>query len=145
MPSEQNQSIVRRFFDEMCNGRKLALADEIYSTNHVLHDPSSPVGPGPQGLKDLVGLYQRAFPDARWTVDELFTANGERVVVQWTGSGTQNGELMGIAPTRKSVRVTGTWVFKITGGKIVESWNHWDCLGMLQQLGVVPSLVDTKK
>ena len=42
------------------------------------------------------------------------------------------------------VAVTGIWMFRFAGGKIVESWNNWDCLGMLQQLGVVPAMSSTR-
>ena len=131
MSSEQNKVLVRRFFDEVCNGRKLAVADEIYSSGHVYHDPSAPTGPGPKGIKDVIGAYHGAYADAHWTVHEVIPAENH-IVVLWTGNGTQTGELMGISPTRKKVSVTGTWLFKISGGKIVESWNHWDSLGMLQ-------------
>lgn len=59
-----------------------------------------------------------------------------------TGRGTHKAELQGnppIPPTGKQVVVPGVWIHRITGGKIVESWNVWDTLGMLQQLGVIPS------
>jgi len=140
MSSDQNQKLARRFFDEMCNGRKLEIATELFTSGHAYHDPSAPTGPGPDGMKQVIGSYQTAFADAKWTVNELFSADGDRVIVLWTGSGTQSGELMGIAPTKKSVRVDGIWILKCANGKIVESWNHWDSLGMLQQLGVVPTL-----
>jgi steroid delta-isomerase-like uncharacterized protein len=145
MSAETNLALVRRFFDEMCNARKLNVADEIYAANHAYHDPSVPTSPGPQGMKDVIGTYQTAYADAHWAIDDLFAADGDRVIARWTGSGTQSGELMGIAPTRRAVKVAGVWVFRIAGGRIAESWNHWDCLGMLQQLGVVPSMNAAKK
>ena len=66
----------------------------------------------------------------------MFAAGDDVVVTRWTGSGTHSGELMGIAPTRKKVKVPGVWIHRFSGGKIVESWNAWDTLGMLTQLGV---------
>jgi len=146
MSAEQNVALARRHFDEVCNARKLNIADDIYSSNHVYHDPSAPAGLGPQGVKDVIGTYHRAMSDAHWDVREVISGDGDRVIVRWAGSGTQNGELLGMPPTGKRVtNVTGTWIFRISGGKIVESWNNWDCLGMLQQLGVVPSMAETKK
>jgi predicted ester cyclase len=91
-------------------------------------------------MKQLIGTYQTAFGNATWTVHEMLDAAADTVVTRWTGSGTQTGELLGIAPTDKSVSVDGIWLHRIAGGKIVESWNVWDTLGMLQQLGVVPKL-----
>jgi predicted ester cyclase len=45
---------------------------------------------------------------------------------------------MGIAATGKKVRYTGISIVRIDQGKIVEGWDNWDALGMMQQLGVVP-------
>jgi predicted ester cyclase len=60
--------------------------------------------------------------------------------MRWTGSGTHTGELFGIPPTHRKVRVDGIWMLRVVDGKVAESWNCWDTLGMLQQLGVVPQL-----
>jgi steroid delta-isomerase-like uncharacterized protein len=141
MASEQNKTLVHRFFAEVCNGRKLDVAEELFSADHTYHDPASPgIGPGPEGMKQLIGAYQTGFGDATWTVQETMEAGQDTVVTRWTGSGTHSGVLMGIAPTGKKVNVPGIWIHRIAGGRIVESWNVWDTLGMLQQLGVVPSL-----
>ena len=139
-----NKAIVSRFFEEVCNGRKLAVADEIFATNHTYHDPSSPgIGSGPAGMKQLISTYQNAFADAHWFVDETLTA-GDTVITRWTARATQTADLQGIPATGKKVEVPGIWIHRIAGGKIVESWNVWDTLGMLQQMGVVPALGQTK-
>lgn len=139
MTTDQNKTLVRRFFDEMCNQRKLNVADELFAANHVYHDPQTPTGPGPDGMKQVIATYQTSFPDAHWDVVETITA-GNDIVTRWTGSGTQKVQLMGIPPTGKSVKVEGIWIHRIANNRIVESWNVWDTLGMLQQLGVVPSM-----
>lgn len=133
-------ALARRFVDEMCNGRALAVADEIFSADHLYHDPASPgVGKGAAGMRELIGTYHRGVKDARWDVQAM-TATADTVILRWTGSGTHTGELLGIAPTGRKVRVDGIWMLRVANGKIVESWNCWDTLGMLQQLGVVPQL-----
>ena len=138
--SEQGQALVRRFFDEVCNKRQLGVADQLFASNHLYHDPSDPwVGTGPNGQKDLIGLYHRAVSDARWVLHAMYDA-GDVVVTRWSGQGTHTGDLMGIAPTNKKVSVDGIWMHRVADGKIVESWNVWDTLGMLQQLGVVPAM-----
>ena len=142
--SEKNKALVKRFFDELCNGRKLEVADQIFSANHSYHDPQIPTGPGPQGMKQVISTYQKAYGDAHWDVNEMIAAGEDVVVTRWTGSGTHSAELMGIAPTRKKVKVSGIWIHRISAGKIVESWNNWDTLGMLQQLGVVPAMTQSK-
>ena len=138
--SDANLALARRFFDEMCNGRQLDIADQLFSPGHVYHDPASSwVGPGPSGMKDLIGAYQRSFGDAHWTVHAMLVAD-DTVVTRWTGSGTHTADLMGIAATNKKVAVDGIWMQRVASGKIAESWNCWDMLGLLQQLGVAPAV-----
>ena len=132
-----NQTLARRFFDETCNQGKLEIADEIFSPDHKYHDPSNPfIVPGAEGMKLLISTYQRAFTGAHWEIEEMIDA-GDRVVTRWTGSGTHQADLMSISPTGKQVQFTGIWIHRFACDKIVESWNVWDTLGMLQQLGVV--------
>ncbi|HWJ28497.1 MAG TPA: nuclear transport factor 2 family protein, partial [Flavisolibacter sp.] len=68
MATDQNQALVSRFFDEMCNQRNLSLADELFTPTHQYHDPQSPTGPGPEGMKAVISAYQTSFPDAHWHV-----------------------------------------------------------------------------
>jgi steroid delta-isomerase-like uncharacterized protein len=142
MATNQNQAVVRRFFDEMCNQRKLNIADELFSSNHVYNDPQAPTGPGPDGVKQVISAYQTGFPDAHWHVLDTIVQDNI-VVTRWKGTGTHKNELNGIPPTGKTVAVLGTWIHRFEGNKIVESWNAWDTLGMLQQLGVVPMVGQT--
>jgi len=142
MSAEENKTLVQRFFNEVCNARKLAVADELFSVHHSYTDPSSPGIPaGPEGQKQLLGIYQTSFPDCHWQVEEML-AEGDKVVTRWTARGTHQVELPGNPPlpaTGKAAIVPGVWIHQISGGKIVKSWNVWDTLGMLQQLGVIPT------
>ena len=142
MSTEENKALVRRFFEEVCNERKLGVAGELFSADHTYHDPSSPsIGPGPEGMKQLMSTYQTAFPDVHWDIDAmLVTEDGETVVTRWTGGGTHTADLPGLPATGKKAAVQGIWIHHLASGKIVESWNVWDTLGMLQQLGVVPTM-----
>ena len=74
----------------------------------------------------------------RWTIEEIFTSGDDRVTVRWTGSGRHTGDMHGIPPTGRTVREDAINVVRCSGGKIAESWEAWDTLGFLQQLGVVP-------
>jgi predicted ester cyclase len=131
------EAVVRRFYEDMCTGRKLDLADELFTPDHVMHDPQVPSGPGPQGMADLVSVYQNG-ADGHWTIEELFSAS-DRVVVRWTGSGSHIGELNGVPATGRPIRVDAISIHRMTGSKIAETWEVWDTLGLLQQIGVVPS------
>jgi predicted ester cyclase len=139
MATNQNQTLVRRFFDEVCNQQKLNVADELFSSNHEYNDPQAPTGPGPDGVKKVISTYQTAFQKAHWQVLETIVAENT-IITRWKGIGTNHHkELNGIPPTGKNAEVFGTWIHRIENNKIVESWNVWDTLGLLQQLGVVPA------
>jgi predicted ester cyclase len=82
-------------------------------------------------------MYLGAFPDLKVTSD-FQVAEGDKVVMRWTGTGTHTGELMGIPATGKRIEMTGIGIQRIAGGRIVEEWVESDQMGMMQQLGVVP-------
>jgi steroid delta-isomerase-like uncharacterized protein len=135
MPSE-NETLVRRFFEEFCNQRRSAVADELIADEYVAHGPQAPPAEGPDGVRERVGLYQEAV-DGHWNVEEMFSA-GDRVIARWTGTGTHRGELMGVEPTGQPIKVDAISIFRISNGKITEEWTVWDALGLLQQVGAVP-------
>jgi predicted ester cyclase len=66
-------------------------------------------------------------------------AEGERAAVRWTVRGTHQGGFMSLPPTGKEVRLSGITMYRLSGGKIAEGRSNFDQLGVLQQLGVIPS------
>jgi len=68
----------------------------------------------------------------------MVTDGIQNVVTRWTAIGTHQGPFMGIAPTGKRFTITGISFLRIFDGKIVEEWQQWDSLGLLQQLDVIP-------
>jgi len=139
--SEQNKALSRRGLNEVFNQGKLEVIHEIVDAKAVFHDPSVPGGKfeGPEGFKQFTQIYRNAFPDLHIAIHDLI-AEGDKVVARWTATGTHKGELMGIAPTGKHSTVTGMTCSRYENGKLVESWGNYDTLGMLQQLGVVPTM-----
>ncbi len=144
--SPDDKVIARRVREEIWNREALAIADQIIDANCVNHvtDPITPdFGRGAGGYKKLVTLYRSAFPDAHITIDDILS-DEDKVMVRWTARGTHKGQLLNLAPTSRQVTVTGIDVYRISGGKIQETWVSWDALGFLQQLGAVPSLGQAK-
>ena len=84
--------------------------------------------PGPEGFRQFYARLRSAFPDLRYTVDDLI-AEGDKVVVRWTWSCTHTSVFRGIAPTGKQATVTGMAIYCLAGGKIVERWVDWGCTG----------------
>ena len=139
MSSEQNKAIVRRLIEEAWKG-DLSVVDELIDRDYVGYDPSNPEPlRGPDGFKENVSTFRAAYSDARIIVDEQI-AEGDKVVTRWTGRGTHDGDLMGVAPTGKQVTVSGLTLSRLANGKVVEEYTNWDTFGMAQQLGVVPEL-----
>jgi steroid delta-isomerase-like uncharacterized protein len=134
MSVEENKAIFRRIVEEGFNKGNLAIVDELVATNHVNHTDNVH---GPEEYKQFINMYRTAFPDLHMTIEDQI-AEGDKVVNRWTSRGTHKGELMGIPPTGKQTTVTGMYVARIIGGKIVEEWGNLDALGMMQQIGVVP-------
>ena len=93
---------------------------------------------GVEDLKQFSVMLCSGFPDFRGTIEDLFAAEGHKVVLRFTFRGTHQGEFMGVAPTGRQVTMAGIDILRVADGKIVELWGQEDMLGMKQQLGVVP-------
>lgn len=138
--SEENKALARRFMDEVYNKGNLDLIDEVVAPNWVEHNPNTPEGMSGRvdDSKRFVEMYRNAFPDLHITIEDLI-AEGDKVVMRWTARGTHQGELMGVPPSGNRVEVTGINIERLEGGKFVESWSNYDFLGLMQQIGAVPS------
>jgi steroid delta-isomerase-like uncharacterized protein len=142
--STENQAIARRLIEEIWNNRKLEAVDELLAPTFTNHDPNTPdLGTGPEAYKKLVNLYIAAFPDLRFSIEELIS-DEDTVVMRWRSSGTHNGDLGGIAPTNKKIAVEGVTINHIKNGKILDQHVSWDALGMMQQLGVAPAVGEAR-
>jgi steroid delta-isomerase-like uncharacterized protein len=142
--SEVNKSVVRRLFEDVWNKGSMPVADELFAPTYAHHDSSTPdLGRGPESEKKRANLYRTAFPDVRFTIEDLI-AEGETVMARWSCRGTHKGDLNGIAATGKQFNITGVSNARFTNGKMVEGWVNWDALGLMQQLGVVPELGKAK-
>ena len=140
MSTEENKARVHRFYEEVFNRKNTAALDEFIDPQSVDH--SAPVGAqgGIAGAKQVACMFLAAFPDVRFTVEDLI-AEGDRVVARLTQCGTHYGMFLGLPPTGKRVQITGIEIFRFAGGKIVEHWNNYDDLGLFQQLGALPPMV----
>ncbi|WP_054814774.1 ester cyclase [Nocardia arizonensis] len=137
--SEQNKAASARVFDAW-NSRDFDVFAEVIAADAIDHDPQNPFADihGPEGLEKLARMYLAAFSDQRFLINEQI-AEGDFVTTRWTATGTNDGEMMGMPATGKPAVVQGMTINRLRDGKIVESWACWDALGMMQQLGVVPS------
>jgi steroid delta-isomerase-like uncharacterized protein len=143
MPAD-NKALIRRLYEEVWNKRKVELVSEIISPSHALQAPNV-VGSavGPEAYKRQLMSFLAGYPDLHWTIEDMI-AEDDKVVACWTISGTHRGEYLGIPATNKKVSVEGITIHHISKGKIMDSYSNWDALGMMQQLGAVPTLGKAK-
>ncbi len=139
MSTKKNQAIIRRWLEEGWSKGNLEIADELIDPNFIVHGAGGQtVSSGPEGVKQLVAAWRKGFPDGRMIIDDIF-GEDDKVVIRMTWRGTHTGDFNGIAPTGKEVSVTSIGIDRVVNDKIVEGWGEVNMLGMMQQLGVIPS------
>lgn len=135
MTVEDNKAIQRRYFEELNKGN-VEFAAEYLPLGAVYHGPMGD-WTREQFLEFHRGM-SKAFPDVHITLDEQ-VAEGDKVVARWTVRATHTGELQGIPPTGKQVTITGIIISRFENGRDVEAWEELNMLGLMQQIGAIPS------
>ncbi len=132
------KEIARAKFEDLWNGRKEGLLEELFAPDFVGHDPATaePIR-GIEGYRAWMKDMIRGLPDLRFELHEMI-AEGDRVVIRWTLRGTHLGKWNEIPATYKTVEITGMTLYRTADGKLAEMYNEWDSLGLLRQLGLLP-------
>jgi|SRR5215207_1844474 len=135
MSTEQNKELTLRWKEELWSKRNLNIVDELCASDYVGHISGVPeTVRGREVLKQLVAAYFAAFE-----VDdtpEFLVAEGDMVVIHDSYRFKHKGEFQGVPPTGKEASITGTDIYRISDGKIVEQWVEGDMLSLIQQLGI---------
>ena len=129
---------VARLLIDIFNRGTLDDADGVLASNYRYRGPGGELH-GASGWKHLAQMYRDAFPDVVMTIDEQI-AEGDKVVTRFTARGTHRGELAGVAPSGRFVSVPCLSIDRIAGGRIVESFELFDQLGMFQAIGTLPAM-----
>jgi steroid delta-isomerase-like uncharacterized protein len=135
--SEENKRLFRRCVEEGINKHNVDVLWEVYQ-DCVFVSPGTGEIKG-EALKNYMASYLAALAGLQCRVEDQ-VAEGDKVATRWSVTATHKGEFMGVAPTGKPIKVTGMTVSRILDGKVVEEWEEYDALGMMQQLGAVPPL-----
>ena len=144
MSVEENKAFERRLYEEIYIRKNSAAIEQFFATNWVCH-PSPPGMPsGLKGMKQWHDLNNKAIPDMQVKLEDM-VAEGDKVACRWTATGTHEGEFMGVPATNKQISLSGIHIDLITSGKVAETWNYSDMLGVMQQLGVIPSMGKNKR
>jgi predicted SnoaL-like aldol condensation-catalyzing enzyme len=131
---EANKALAQRFHDELFEQGNLAVADEILTPDFVWHaPPDQDFVVGPEAVKEVTTGLREFFPDLELSDDDVI-AEGDRVVIRWTLSGTGQMETGGVP-----VSYTGIDIFRIESGQLAELWQNTDDLGLEEQLAATPA------
>jgi predicted ester cyclase len=139
MASEANIEASKRVLEEGFTQGRVEVLDEICADDFVGHDPIA----GDQDLsavKETITGYRNAFPDLSFTVEDIFAA-GDRVAMRWSAVGTFENEFMGQQPTHEKGEPTvGISIDRFNDdGELVETWNQWDTVGFMREIGMMPA------
>lgn len=137
MTANDNKSVIRTFIEDVINQGRLERTDDIVIEDFVELDPLPGQAQGREGLKEAIRQMRSAFPDIRWTVDEML-AEGDKVFTRFTWSGTHEGAFLGVPATGRRITVKGMVIDRLVTGKMADSRILMDTLGLLQQLGALP-------
>lgn len=136
--SEQYKAAARNLIEKGLNQKDLTALDEYFSpglTDHAL-PPGLPAGL--EGRKMFASALLAAFPDLQVHIEDL-VAESDKLVTHYSVRGTHNGELMGIPRTGKQISISGIAIDRFEDGQSIEHWELFDQMGMMQQLGVIPT------
>ena len=133
---ERNEAVVRQVL-ALIDERNLDEAFELYALDYIYHGPGGQELRGRDGIRNLWEIWLVGFPDLHATVEDMVSA-GDKVVLRWRIEGTHTGEFLGIAPTNAKIDIGLTEIFRIANGQLVEAWDRYDGLTLMQQIGAIP-------
>lgn len=135
MASEDNISLMRRWYREVWRERKNDTIRELLAPDAALQGQTGPDEKivGPEGFAAFAETIRTAFPDTEVEIEDIFAVD-DKVAVRWVATGTHMGPCFGVDASGARVRICGTTIVRILNGKIVEAWDNWDRLGMLEQI-----------
>ncbi len=132
---EQNIELVKKMF-EAWGKEDMETFGELVAPGYVYYHPSNAEKPSSlEELREMAKVFWNAFPDMSFSMEDIF-AVGDRVTFRFIQRGTHTGDFMGIPATGNTFESSGILISRIEDGKVVEQWEEFDMLGMMQQLGM---------
>ena len=135
--SEANKNVARGFYEDVFNKKNLDALEKYCAPQFRDHHPMPGQGPGIPGVREVFGMFVGAFPDLKFTVEELI-AERDLVVARFTVVGTHKGPVFGAPATGKTVTFHGMDMIRVVDGKATDVWHYGDEMMVLAQLGVKP-------
>jgi steroid delta-isomerase-like uncharacterized protein len=145
METNQNTTIIRTLFEEVLSKGNISKCSDFIAKDIVLHDPAftKPIR-GLDAFTTMEMQYTQSFPGKKAIIEELFTTD-DKVIVRWRCQGTHKGSFNGISATNKPFNISGISIYRFDRGKIVEVWQNWDRLGLLEQIGEINQVYEMSR
>jgi steroid delta-isomerase-like uncharacterized protein len=134
---ERNKKLVLELATAFAQGDEARL-DALVAPGFVEHGAPREWPPGFAGAKAMIRTMRAAIPDLKPNIEEVI-AEGDKVVLVQTVTGTHRGPLYGVPPSGARVSLRTIDLFRVERGKVAEHWGVADNLGLMQQIGAVPA------
>lgn len=136
--SEANVNLMKRWFREVWGERRAETVVELFAVDGIAHGTSDRGG-DIHGLKEFLVFYEHltgSFSDMHFTIEDALDVD-DKVVVRWSATMRHTGDKLGFRATGKEVTITGVTIAKMRNGQVIEGWDNWDKLALLQQIGAI--------
>ena len=130
--TDSDRALGHLWFEEVWNKARREAISEMMASDALIHDGATKTL-GAEGCYPFYDRIRAAFPDIHITVDDTI-AEGDKLVVRWSCSCTHTGNGLGFPATGRTAFFAGITILRIAGGKIIEGWQNWDMLGLMDQL-----------
>jgi predicted ester cyclase len=120
--NEVNKGVVRRYIEEVLNGGRIELIDELFAPDMRAQ------------VRSIATDLRTNFPDMHERIETLI-CEGDTVAAFWILTGTQRGEFFGIPPTGRGIDIAGMSTYYLRDGVIVDDVAVIDWLEAVHQLG----------
>ena len=134
---DDNIQLMRRWFQEVWNDGRMQTVYDLLSPDSVARGQRGAEAEirGPEEFVKFAQEIHGSFSNIQMKVEDVFGA-GDQVVLRWSATMIHTGDALGFPASGRTVRSRGITIARIVDGKIVEGWDNWDQLGMLEQIGV---------
>jgi steroid delta-isomerase-like uncharacterized protein len=133
---QKNKQVVRQLFEATDRKDVERMGQLVSTSNYLFHFPGMPPMDW-NTTKQFSTAFVSSFPDLHHEIVDM-VAEGDKVAVRLTVTGTHKGELQGIPPTGKKVTFDATDFITLIDGKVSEEWLNADTMGLMQQIGAIP-------
>jgi steroid delta-isomerase-like uncharacterized protein len=135
--AQENKALAHRAYVEVFQQGQPEAADELFAPEYVWHTPAMPEPiHGSEGVQRFAAMMRVGFPDYQLTEEDSI-AEGDKVACRWTLRGTHLGPFLGIPGTGREITIAGIDIWRVADDRLVETWQGWDQLNMLQQMGAM--------